>query len=162
MLPYCKPVSNGLPIEGTGAIRATMLAALYANVLNGLATDLNLPFGGYGATAVCNDSAAILQQTLTGTCTIFPLTSIGKYMLRTMRFAQNLRDDFVKTLMHEESSEMGNLIIAMKSLPNDVNPSPSNQQGAAKRLLHTLPEDKPFVLMNESVSVMESILKEED
>jgi hypothetical protein len=62
----------------TEIVRATRLCAIYANVMNGLATELQLPFGGYGLTSVCNDSAAVIQQLLYNECTIFPQTSIGR------------------------------------------------------------------------------------
>jgi hypothetical protein len=162
-LPFNQAVPAGEPLTGEDAVRAARLAALYAYVLNGLATELHLPFGGYSTTAVCNDSAAILQQVLYGENTIYPLTSIGKYMQRTMRYAQRFQKDLsALDGMEEECRDIAALTMAMKMLPNDINASPSNLGSAAKRMLHTLQPKTPFVLMRESKAVMESILHEEE
>lgn len=46
VIPWAQPVDCGTPVSGKEAIRATRLAALHANILNGIATDMALPFGG--------------------------------------------------------------------------------------------------------------------
>jgi hypothetical protein len=86
-IPYNEPVPSGPRISGEEAVRAARLAALLAMVLNGSATELNLPFGGYGVTAVCNDSAAILQLCLYGENTIYPMTAIGLFNMRYVVFS---------------------------------------------------------------------------
>jgi hypothetical protein len=67
----------GTGLKGKDAVRAARIAALYATTLNGLSSELKLPFGGYGLTAVCNDSTALVQQCLYGVTTIYPMTSVG-------------------------------------------------------------------------------------
>ena len=49
----------------------------------------------------------------------------------------------------------------MKLIPSDINASPSNVKSAASRLLNTLQPKLPFLLMEDSKEVMESILLEE-
>ena len=169
-VPFNEAVKADKPVSGEAAIRAARLAALYATSLNGLATELNLPFGGYGLTAVCNDSAAIIQQCLYGHNTIFPMTSIGRFMQRTMRYAQRLRDKIVVLndadengeAMRDEIKDLEAIVSAMKQIPSDINAAPSNARNAAQRLLHTLQPKLPFAMMTDAKKVMETILIEEE
>lgn len=163
VVPFNEAVPAGTPLTGLQAVRAVRLAGLHANVLNGLATELGLPFGGYGTTAVCNDSAAILQQCLYGETTIYPLTSIGRFAQRTMRYAQSLRENLAKREgMDIEVQDLDAIVLAMKQLPSDINASPTNSKSAANRMLHTLQPKLPFGLMHDAKDVMESILQEEE
>lgn len=165
--PFNDDVEQGERLsDKKDVIRATRLAALYANALNGLATNLHLPFGGYGVTSVCNDSAAVIQQCLYGKNTIYPMTSIGKFAQRTMRYAQHFRQD-MKThanadLLKDEIGDLCAIIQALKQLPNDINSAPSNAKSAATRMLHTLQPRMPFLLNLDSKKVMEAILAEEE
>jgi hypothetical protein len=161
-LPFNKNVASGRPLtEASQVVRAVRLSALYANILNGLASELELPFGGYGVTAVCNDSAAIIQQCIYGKSYIFPLTSIGRYMQRTLRYSKSL-DHKLQSLhdMEEELRDMDALMEAMMELPSDINSTPANAADAAHRALHTLQPDLPLALMEDSKAVMENILQE--
>jgi len=164
VVPFNEAVPAGTPLSGEQAVRGVCLAGLYANVMNGLATELRLPFGGYGVTAVCNDSAAILQQCLYGETTIYPLTSIGRFAQRTMRYAQTMRDNLANSEneFQKEIADLDAIVQAMRSLPSDINASPTNSKSAAKRMLHTLQPKLPFVLMHDAEEVMESILDEEE
>lgn len=161
-VPFSQAVEHGPRLtEPAEVVRATRLAALHAIALNGVATDLHLPFGGYGVTSVCNDSAAVIQQCLYDRSTIYPLTSIGKFAQRTMRYAQRLqkRLDAVGTY-DDEVRELTALVHAMKQLPNDINSAPSNAESAARRMLRTLQPRLPFLLNADSKLVMESVLAE--
>jgi hypothetical protein len=159
-VPWLEAVECGTCVAGKDAVRAARLAGLYANVLNGVATEMGLPFGGYGLTAVCNDSAAVLQECLYGTSTIYPMTSIGSFMQRTLRYAQRFRDELKPHADSHEIKDMCAIITAMRKIPSDLNASPTNALNAAKRMLHCLPPDRPFQLMNDTKNVMESILHE--
>jgi len=168
LVPFNESVPMGERLSGQDVVRAVRISGLYANVLNGLATELGLPFGGYGLTAVCNDSAAIVQYILYGDVTIFPMTSIGRFMQRTMRYADKFRDrlrdleSLNPAAMEAEIAELGAITDAMRKLPSDINAAPSNSKSAARRMLRTLQPSLPFVLMSESKRVMESILEEEE
>lgn len=48
VVPFNVDVETGPRLKGKDAVRAARIAALYATVLNGLSSDLKLPFGGYG------------------------------------------------------------------------------------------------------------------
>ncbi|EEC48277.1 predicted protein [Phaeodactylum tricornutum CCAP 1055/1] len=161
-VPWLRGVECGHRVTGTKAVRATRLAGLYANVLNGLATDLDLPRGGYGLTAVCNDSAAVIEQCLYGTNSIYPMTSIGRFMMRTARYVSDFREKLEGYGgMEEELEDLCAILNAMKKLPSDINASPTNAESAARRILHTLPPDMGFQMMVDCKKIMESILEEE-
>lgn len=162
-VPWLKELDCGIPVTGDEAVRATRLAGLYANVLNGIATDMALPFGGYGLTAVCNDSAAVIEQCLYGTSSIYPMTSIGRFMQLTLRYARRFRNELKKEInIEKEVDDLYALIRAMRRIPSDINASPTNAASAARRMLHCLPRERPFVLMDDTKVVMESILHEEE
>ena len=164
-VPFNEAIEQDKRLTGSDAVRATRLTALYANALNGLATDLQLPFGGYGVTSVCNDSTAVVQQCLYGRSTIYPMTSIGKFAQRTMRYARNFRQrlmDQEGLLLDDEVCDLSALVKAMKELPNDINSSPSNAESAARRMLHTIQPRLPFLLNVDSKQVMEAIIAEEE
>ena len=52
VIPFNVAVECGPRLHGAEAADAARIAGLYASVLNGLSTELKLPFGGYGLTAV--------------------------------------------------------------------------------------------------------------
>ena len=162
-VPWLQAVKCGTPVTGKEAVRATRLAGLHANVLNGIATDMALPFGGYGLTGVCNDTAAVTEQCLYGTSSVYPMSSIGRFMQLTLRYAQRFRNKLQELPnMKMEVDDLCALIKAMRKIPSDINASPTNASNAAKRMLHCLPQDRPFMLMDDTKKVMESILREEE
>lgn len=161
-VPFNEAIERGRRLRGDDVIRAARIAGLHSVVLNGLATEMELPYGGYGLTAVCNDSAALVQQCLYGVNTIYPMTSVGHYMLKSMRYAQDLQGKLKSSKgMDEEVKELKSIIDAMKEIPSDLNASPSAAHSAATRLLATMPPKVPLILMKDSKEVMESILEED-
>lgn len=172
MIPFSEAVEQGERLSGDRAVRATRLAALYANTLNGLATSLHLPFGGYGVTSVCDDSAAVIQQCLYGKNSIYPMTSIGKFAQRTLRYAQSFRKNLTEQQanhhgvdnnnLKEEIADLCAIVHALKQLPNDINSTPSNSASAASRIFSTIQPRLPFLLNLDAKRVMESILHEEE
>lgn len=44
-MPFNEGIELGQRLSGKDAVRSARVAALYANVLNGLATEMELPFG---------------------------------------------------------------------------------------------------------------------
>ena len=166
-VPFNEAVERGARLTGDDAVRAARIAGLYANCLNGLATEMELPFGGYGLTAVCNDSAALVQECLYGVNTIYPMTSIGRFLLKTMRYAEGFQHRLSQysggssSGMQPEMEDLSAIVQAMKKIPSDLNASPSLAQSAASRLLATLQPSMPLRLMKDSQKVMESILNED-
>jgi len=58
---------------GEKALEAAQLAGQFSDVINAAASTLKLAVGGYGATGVCNDSVAVIQQLMAGRTTAYPL-----------------------------------------------------------------------------------------
>lgn len=116
-----------------------------------------------GLTAVCNDSAALVQQCLYNTTTIYPMTSVGRFLQRTMRYGQRLEEKFQShDGLDREVEDLAAISAAMKKIPSDLNASPANAASAARRMLATLQPNLPFLLAKDSKNVMESILREEE
>ncbi|KAL7557357.1 hypothetical protein ACA910_020225 [Epithemia clementina (nom. ined.)] len=154
--PFNVAIETGERLTGDDAARAV---ALYATMLNGLATKLQLPFGGYGLTAVFNDSAALVQQALYGESTIYPMTSIGRFMQRSHRYGQVLGKDLANLPgMDQEVQDVKEICRAMKRIPSDLNATPGNAYNAAQRMKKTLQPELPFLLMKETKNVVESII----
>jgi hypothetical protein len=161
-VPFNVDVETGPRLVNQDVIRAARVAGLYACVLNGLSSELELPFGGYGLTAVCNDSAALVQQCLYNEATIYPMTSVGRYLHRTMRYAQHMAEKMNRvTGLDDEVHDLTSIADAMKKMPSDLNASPANAENAARRMLATMQPNMPFNLAKDSKRVMEAILKEE-
>lgn len=166
-VPWLRNIDCGTPVSGEEAIRATRLAALYANILNGLATKMQLPLGGYGLTGVCNDSAALLQQCMYGSSSVYPMSSIGRFLMHTLRYARDFRDRLAESYSGSDAGRyelfaIRSIIEGLSDLPCDLHAAPSNIRSTARRMLHCLPDDMPFLLMHQCRDVMTSILKEED
>ena len=90
------------------------------------------------------------------------MTSIGSYMMRTVRYVSDLRDTFRNQVdADEEVEELGSILKAMGKIPSDLNASPSFALGSAKRILHGIPDNASFQLMENCKGVMESIISEE-
>lgn len=64
--------------------------------------------------------------------------------------------------MQKEADDLCALIRAMRQIPSDINASPTNASNAAKRMLHCLPRERPFMMMDDTKRVMQSILNEEE
>jgi hypothetical protein len=64
--PWLKPVSTTDIYNPEQTLHAVRMAGLLGVTFNGIATEMNLPFGGYGVLGVCNDSAAIVDFALRG------------------------------------------------------------------------------------------------
>lgn len=91
------------------------------------------------------------------------MTSIGRFTQLTMRYAQRFRTK-LKGLpnMKTEVDSVFDLMKAMREIPSDINASPANASSAAKRMLHCLPREMPFMMMEDTKKVMETILLEEE
>jgi hypothetical protein len=92
------------------------------------------------------------------------MTSVGRFMHRAMRYGETLRDDMIEQSiggdLSEEIKDLKAITEAMQKIPSDLNAAPSGALSAADRMLATLQPEKPFILMNDSQRVMESIKSE--
>lgn len=161
-MPWLADVNCDTPVTGKEAVRASRLAGLYACVLNGLGTEMDLPFGGYGLTGVCNDSAALLEHCMYGKSNIYPMTSIGRFLMHSLRYTRDFRTRLtLQPGNDEELEDLGDILKSMREIPSDVHAAPANARSAAERMLYFLPEDPPFKILDETKRIMGEILQEE-
>jgi hypothetical protein len=153
----CGPIVR----EKDAVVKGVRTAALYGLLLNIVGTELELPFGGYGLVGVCNDSAAIMEYILHGKTHIYPLTAVGKYSVQVMRKAKQLQS-ILKSIAgySEEVQSIDDILWAMKTLPSDIHACPSCMVGAGTRMLHCLPAELPFKLMQSCKRVSEQLVAE--
>jgi hypothetical protein len=62
--------------------------------------------------------------------------------------------------MEKEVADLNLIISAVKNVPSDLNASPNHTKDAARRMLHCLPDERAFVLMDQTQEVIQSTLKE--
>ena len=122
-------------------LESIRIATWQAIVTNTVGTKYDLPYGGYGLTGVCNDSAAQIECAISpnGTTThIYPLSFQGKFAMYTLRMANEIRRTLLKRHGGSDSSasnkidqfgiddiqSIDHLIRAIISLPSDTNTAP--------------------------------------
>ena len=160
-VPWIRPVDCGEVTEGEKTIQAVRMAGLSAVVLNAVGTDLELPFGGYGLTGVCNDTSALLYWALRKETSVYPLTSTGRFLMHQARRIRTLRNNLeALPNFKTEIDDLNCLVNATVNIPSDLHASPSQCADSSRRLLHCLPPDLPFQLMVDSKRIMEKILLE--
>ena len=160
-VPWVREVDCGEVMHGEKAVDSVSVAALEAVIINGVGTKFHLPFGGYGLTGVCNDTAGLLEYALSGKTHVYPLTFNGRFSMHNLRFARELKKNLQRTgSMSEGTRALDRLIAAMMALESDVNSLPSEALGQCKRQLHCMHPELPFALIRDSKDVLESIQSE--
>ncbi|KAL7490906.1 hypothetical protein ACHAWT_000421 [Skeletonema menzelii] len=115
------------------AIRAIRMCAIVSVVLSRIATELKLPFGGYGVLGMCNDSATLIDFALRGETMSYPLLSTGRFLIHIVSYLSKLKDEFMalrgKTLDDGKLDlvvfDTTSLIKSTSTLPSDLHISPS-------------------------------------
>ena len=115
------------------AIRAIRMCAIVSVVLSRIATELKLPFGGYGVLGMCNDSATLIDFALRGETMSYPLLSTGRYLIHIVSYLAKLKDEFLAlrggTLEDGKldlvAFDTTSLIKSTSRLPSDLHISPS-------------------------------------
>lgn len=166
-VPWTYTVECGQVMVKEMALESVRVAGLEAVIINTVGTNHDLPFGGYGLTGVCNDSAALIEFALTGETHIYPLTFNGKFAMQNLRVARNLRrmvsqttegvSRFEARFNDMDLASLDRLIGSIMSLPSDTNTLPSEAKDQCRRQLHCMPKNPPFSLMIQSKSVIQSI-----
>jgi hypothetical protein len=152
--------------RGSDVLESVCVAGLQAVVVNAVSTCYDLPFGGYGLTGVCNDSAALLELALSTDrkTHVFPLTFIGKFAMQMLRMAYELRNVLKKNHGNHppysdqvDIASLDRLIEAIMLLPSDTNMAPVDALEQCRRWLYCQTPVPPFRLMKQSRSIVESI-----
>lgn len=161
-VPWLEDIDCSPVFTGARAIESVRLAALEAVVLNTVATQNALPFGGYGLTGVCNDSAARIEHAMTGETHVYPLTFNGRFAMFNIRVCQALKRKLEESgkSMAPEVKALQRLVSTIGQLPSDVNSLPSEAVDQCRRQLYTLPKSLPFALMKRTENIISSIQDE--
>lgn len=113
-------------------IRAIRMCAIIAVVFSRIATDMKLPFGGYGVLGMCNDSATLIDFAIRGKTMSYPLLSTGRFLIHIVSYLAKLKDEFMAlrgTLKDEKLDHIvfdaTSLIKSTSRLPSDLHISPS-------------------------------------
>jgi hypothetical protein len=113
------------------AIRAIRMCAIVAVVFSRIATELKLPFGGYGVLGMCNDSATLVDYALRGKTMSYPLLSTGRYLIHICAYLSKLKNEFMAlrgTLKDEKLDlvvfDTASLIKSTSTMPSDLHISP--------------------------------------
>jgi hypothetical protein len=175
VVPWILPtVSDNSIRRGHESLESIRIAGLQAVIFNTVGTRYELPFGGYGLTGVCNDSAAQIECAISDdgmTTTIFPLTFHGKFAMHTLRVASELRCALIASEGTDESTcttntnidakSLDRLIHAILTLPSDTNSAPIiDTIQRCHRYLHSHSRNPPFQLLVRSRDIVESIQNE--
>lgn len=163
--PWLGHVNCCKPWRDERAVQAVRLAGLLATTSNTLATELELPYGGYGLVGMCNDSAAIIEQAMEGTTNMYPLTANGVFSMIQVRHMRDLRSSLENHSSRgfaAEVTDLNSLMFAMTQLGSDTTPTPATAGDSNRRIVHCLPPGLPFQLNVDTKAVMEKLKAERD
>jgi hypothetical protein len=159
-VPWVVPVASTEPYRGEDTLRAVRTASLIAVTFNAIGTEMNLPFGGYGVLGVCNDTAALLDQSIRGKTNMYPLVSTGRFLMHTAKRLGILRKNLLKHPdLKEEVEDILRMVAATMDIPSDLHASPSNVLNASKRYLSCQGEIAVFQIEEESKKIIGNTLK---
>ena len=116
------------------------MCAVVAVTFNRIATEFNLPFGGYGILGMCNDSATIVDYAIRNKHTnAYPLLSTGRYLNHIVNYFIKLKDELTKScegpckLLQPVIEDILCLIKSTSCLPSDLHISPESQIDMSRR-----------------------------
>ncbi|KAL3807340.1 hypothetical protein ACHAXA_011164 [Cyclostephanos tholiformis] len=111
------------------AMRAIRMCAIVAVVFSRIATEHNLPFGGYGILGMCNDSSTIVDYALRGITNAYPLLSTGRYLNHIVSHFATLMEELRERIVDVPALEpvMNDILCLIRGtsrLPSDLHISP--------------------------------------
>ena len=124
---------------------AVDLCELMGAIHNSEASMENLHLGGYGAIGFCIDSTALLEQALTGSTSLFPLTLGG---LWRERLSTQL-DHLLEHNMRPRDEAVDRYKRAIEEMPQDIYHNSETRKDARRRLLASQPRHSPFLLIQD-------------
>lgn len=134
----------GGPVSGAAARAALRLAAASACALNAAGHRDRLFSGGYGLLGVCLDSVAAVQRAASGRCSLYPLLLGGDAKAGLIALYREAAEAGWRY-----APEAAALAAALRALPCDALPEPSEAASAAARALACLPERSLFAAVRE-------------
>ena len=127
------------------------LCELMGAIHNSEASMENLQMGGYGAIGFCIDSTALLEQAVTGSTTLFPLT-LGDLWRERLN---GKLDELLEHNLRPNDDAVDRYKLALEVMPQDLFHNSGDRNDAKKRLLASQPTHSPFLLiqdLNQEVS----------
>ena len=122
---------------------AIELCELMGAIHNSEASMEKLHLGGYGAIGFCIDSTALLEQALTGSTSLFPLTLGGLWRERLRAQLNHLLDHN----MRPNDEAVDRYKVAIEEMPQDLYHNSETRKDARRRLLASQPRHSPFLLI---------------
>ena len=119
------------------------LCELMGAIHNSEASMGKLHLGGYGAIGFCIDSTALLEQALTGSTSLFPLTLGGLWRERLSAQLNHLLDHN----MRPNDEAVDRYKVAIEEMPQDLYHNSETRKDARRRLLASQPRHSPFLLI---------------
>lgn len=119
------------------------LCELMGAIHNSEASMEKLHLGGYGAIGFCIDSTALLEQALTGSTSLFPLTLGGLWRERLSAQLNHLLDHN----MRPNDEAVDRYKVAIEEMPQDLYHNSETRKDARRRLLASQPRHSPFLLI---------------
>ena len=122
---------------------AVDLCELMGAIHNSEANMEKLHLGGYGAIGFCIDSTALLEQALTGSTNLFPLTLGGLWRERLSAQLNHLLNHNMRPNDEAVDRYKG----AIEEMPQDLYHNSETRKDARRRLLASQPRHSPFLLI---------------
>ena len=120
------------------AIQAMRMMGLISVAFNRIASELDLPYGGYGVLGMCNDSATLVDYALRGETNSYPLLSTGRYLNHIVDYLINFKEELqsnelTKSNLEFAVKDLTALIRSTSHLPSDLHITPVSIIDTAKR-----------------------------
>jgi len=142
--PWAAKTSLADIYSSEDAIRAIRMCAIVSITFNRIATEFNLPFGGYGILGMCNDSSTLIDFALRGQTNSYPLLSTGRYLNHIVSYLIKYKEELSSSgkLAGDGSGSkvvgpvINDILCLIKStsqLPSDLHISPATLIGMSSR-----------------------------
>ncbi|KAL7502403.1 hypothetical protein ACHAXN_000370 [Cyclotella atomus] len=134
--PWVEKTDLADPYNPGDMIRAIRMCALAAVTFNRIATELNLPCGGYGVLGMCNDSSTIIDFALRGKTNGYPLVSTGRYLGHLGGNFIKLKEELNSTSCAELEPVTQDILCLIQSagtMPSDLHITPASYMNLTER-----------------------------
>lgn len=145
LMPWAQPLATHV-FPRNDLLKAVRACALHGSILGDLAIRDRLENSGYGASGVCTDSVAPIEQLILGKTTVYPLLAMIGCRTNMLSFYKQLAVFFKEQLAANSAfirqSDI-DLVLALPrataALPSDVELSLLEYNNTLHRILDTLP-----------------------
>jgi hypothetical protein len=134
--PWVEKTTLADPYSPGDMIRAIRMCALVSVTFNRIATELNLPCGGYGVLGMCNDSSTIIDFALRGKTNGYPLVSTGRYLSHIVANFIKLKEELNDTSCAELEPVAHDILCLIRSsgtMPSDLHITPASLTNLSER-----------------------------